>query len=137
MRWPYRVPHILSTGMLEALQRVSKFIAAVDWQGFVPDHISGDLGTEEGILACAIGDGRRMMAWLVRKAEARKGEEREKLTIEGLEPGEYEVKYWDPWRSCWLQEERLTWTEGVTIQTPAFEKDLIIVMTLRTEEEQR
>lgn len=131
MRWPYRVPHILSAEMLDALARVANFIAAVDWDGFSPENITGDLLTTDDLIPCAIGDDETSMIWLVRKEEAVSGKQ-EEVVIEGLVPGDYEVKFWDPWRSCWLQQKVIAWTEGTKIITPAFTKDLIFVLRLKT-----
>ena len=130
MRWPYRSPHVLTTGMLESLARISAFIEAFDFAGFVPENLGADLIVPDGHEVVGIGDTQRKLIWLVRDESLQGEPAASVLEMHYIEPGSYRLSFWDPWSADWLEKDlavHFAKPRG-SITTPEFLKDITIVL---------
>lgn len=132
MRWPYRSPHILTTGMLESLSRISTFIEAFDFTDFMPENLGSDLVLPDGHEVMGIGDANRKLIWLVREEHLQGEPLATDLELARIEPGSYALSFWDPWAADWISSGSVvefTEPQG-SITTPPFLKDITIVLEL-------
>jgi mannan endo-1,4-beta-mannosidase len=105
MRWPNRHPHTLTPGMREAQRALSAFLPLVDWPRFARRNVTDALGLDPALglagFACASRD--QAVVYLLRTTTlARDGTLRPdaapahpRLTVPGLERGDYAVTRWD------------------------------------------
>jgi hypothetical protein len=67
MRWPYRHPHVLTTGMRRAQLALSWFLPLINWKGFNRKNISKEIAhTDTGLVAFGCADTRQAVIWLLR-----------------------------------------------------------------------
>ena len=130
MRWPYRSPHVLTTGMLESLSRIAAFIKAFDFTGFVPESLGPDLILPAGHEVVGIGDANRKLIWLVREERLQGDPAACVLEMHYIDPGSYMLSFWDPWAADWIERDLVIHfaESSGSITTPGFLKDVTIVM---------
>ena len=108
LRWPYRHPHVLTTGMREAQRALSAFLPLIDWTRFdrrpcIPRDVAvPDRGTD--VFACASAD--QALAYLLRgdggrraclgKRAPRDGTPAVTLALPGLDRGRWRLTTFDP-----------------------------------------
>ena len=94
MRWPARHPHLLTSGMLEALSSLAGFARLIEWRGFAPRDAVADVTVESGGV-CVFGcrDDHQAIVWLLRDTRfgASASESLEGMRLRRLAPGTYEV----------------------------------------------
>ncbi len=114
--------------MMDVLGRIARFVQEFDFSRFAPESINADLKVEDGHLAYGIGDDERAFIWVLREEHRQAGEEPTVVTLEGVERGVVEVAFWDPWSAEWLSREVMDSPGYLRIVTPAFTKDITIVL---------
>jgi len=104
MRWPNRIPHVLTPGMHEAQRAMAEFLPLIDWVNFRRRNCTDEvrLSTDRArAVACA--DNKQAVLWLVRTdALTKEGLMRRRakplavsVTVPGLAPGFYQIIFWD------------------------------------------
>ena len=132
MRWPYRHPHRLTTGMRAAQDAMAAVLPAIDWSRFARANWS-DRVTATGFHVFACGDGGQAVLWLLRRnslgddgrmdgcAEPRCA----RVRIDGVAEGRYAMTEWDT-----VSGRRLSSTFAVAV-AGALEFDLVPVQADR------
>jgi Cellulase (glycosyl hydrolase family 5) len=103
MRWPNRHPHVLTPGMRRAQQNLAAFVSRLAWPQFRRQNLNQEVRlSSAAFTAFACGDDRQALVWLLRRDQPRKGPLPENLApvpvtvaLPGLEPGNYQVVFWD------------------------------------------
>lgn len=68
MRWPYRHPHTLTTGMYEAQKALSGFLQWVRWHGFERRNWNKKVQlSTKALVPFACGNGEQAIVWLLRR----------------------------------------------------------------------
>ena len=136
MRWPARHPHILTEGMRQNLGGMAAFARLIDWQRFAPHDAQRDIRIgEKGVLGFGCSDGRQAILYFLRgkptrntpgMAPLREPLAQVPVALNQMQPGEYEVHFWDTRRGggCGCatshagSDGRMSWT------LPPFDCDL-------------
>lgn len=130
MRWPYRIPHMLSTGMHQTQRAISVVADRLNWNRFDPKNADARLSVNKPrliLMGCA--DARQAMVWLtqdvrVRPAEITPGVE---VTIAGFGPGRYEAVAWNTYTGSLLSRAILASANSrITVSLPALALDMAI-----------
>jgi hypothetical protein len=104
MRWPNRVPHMLTPGMFKAQKAMRDFLPLIDWNTFARKNITTDIRVSDGsVYACGCATSQQALLWCVRTSVSKKtgmiGFRVKKknffISIPNMERGSYTVKFWD------------------------------------------
>jgi mannan endo-1,4-beta-mannosidase len=160
MRWPYRNPHRLTTGMHAVQRAMSRIVPALDWRSFAPQPIDHQLrvimasgavdplesraaGSSLPVLSFGCADRAQALIWLLRDlrvTSARGTLPPAKLFLPAdlLLTGVYCATFWDTSRGVPLMCRRvkvLTSEAPLDVLVPSFTRDLAI--TIRQPDEDK
>lgn len=105
MRWPYRTPHSLTSGMRQAQHALASFLPLVDWRCFRRRNWNEELGLSDTkrFHGFACGDGRQAVVYVLRKqwftSEGQLADDTQPLnlavTLPELDAGTYRITEFD------------------------------------------
>ncbi|MEO5995334.1 MAG: hypothetical protein ABIN89_01470 [Chitinophagaceae bacterium] len=104
MRWPYRYPHVLTTGMRAAQLALSGFVSLISWKHFYRVNLNEEIKlSDEGLTSFGCGDNEQAIVWLLRTNAIGKNKLLEKNTraapfyafVPLLRKGSYDITLWD------------------------------------------
>ncbi|MBZ0288162.1 MAG: hypothetical protein K8I30_11155, partial [Anaerolineae bacterium] len=137
MRWPARNPHILTTGMKQALLSLSKFAGLIDWNTFRPSPL--DYFPAANIHAIGSRDDRQAVLYVIHPSTSKyptaytprpKIFSEIPIEIESLLPGVYHVSLWDVAASCLSHAQMITVASGEPLRLvlPSCRQDIAIAV---------
>ena len=140
LRWPYRYPHTLTTGMRQAQRALALFALLIDWKTFQRRTISKDVRiSDSGLTAFACVDSFQAVVWLLRTKQKRKTGMVDKnaaarsfqLMVPGLEWSPYRITTLDTVKGILIDAFTLSHTTGdvFSITLPPVKTDLVIAIT--------
>ena len=138
MRWPFRTPHVLTTGMHEVQRGLSRVVRGcnLDWLRFAPNPAESSVMFEgessEQVLVFGCLDGDQALVWLLRDCRQNidncpttSGE----LIVHGLEEGKYIVQAWETYTGSKQTEEAVFNADGLLrIAIPEFGQDVAVTV---------
>jgi len=124
MRWPYTNPHYLLPELRDNLLGLARFAATIDWGRFNAVNVQNKiLGSRRELIDFAISDGSTAVVWLLldTRLDETVSFADTSLTIRDVvNPGTYQVEYWDTYSGRVLLTEPLTIAgESVTLILPS------------------
>ncbi|WP_254561002.1 hypothetical protein [Dyadobacter diqingensis] len=134
MRWPYRHPHVLTTGMRAAQRNLSEFIVLIDWTKFNRKNISRLLTINEKmmhIFGCS--DKSQAVIWLLPSpGKSKKKQSTSIVSVPGLDPGTYKIHFWDTKQGLLKTEIMSKNTGDLNITLQRTETDLALAVRKQT-----
>ncbi len=139
MRWPNRMPHILTPGMRQAQGVMAEFARLIDWSRFASVNVSEEVALDpENLLCYACADARQAVAWVLRDRDElqREGEidfrpllPGARLKLPPMEAGRYSATFLDTLNGHVVGEQSLS-TDGGALRLclPPFRHDLAIAV---------
>ena len=137
MRWPYRYPHVLTTGMRKAQLALSGFMSLISWKHFDRVNLNQEIIlSDEGLTAFGCGDGTQAIIWLLRTNAIGKDRLIDKnaraalfyASIPMLGQGSYHITLWDTVSGKALQKFEENNNGILKLLLPAITTDLAIAI---------
>ncbi len=137
MRWPYRYPHILTTGMRSAQLALSRFLPLISWEQFNRVNLNLEITlTDPGLAVFACGDYQQTIIWLLRTNAVGKNKLLRKdakaqpfhVTIPLLKPGIYVVTLWDTVSGTAIKIFEWVNDEVMKLELPGVVTDLAVAI---------
>jgi hypothetical protein len=138
MRWPNRTPHVLTRGMREAQRALAAFQPLLDWPRFRRRNLNEEVAIAgAGVEACACGDDRQALVWLVR-TDSLQGDGRiapcteptpVEVRIPGLAAGVYRLTTFDTARGVVLCRSEVSCDGGPLAFEARVSADLAFAIT--------
>jgi mannan endo-1,4-beta-mannosidase len=147
MRWPNRVPHVLTRGMHCAQRALAGFLPLIDWPAFRRRNLNEEVRTNsEQVAAAACGDAAQAVVWLLRTNCAPRGRIEENgigcmlprdaeplavdVSVPALAPGRYRVTAWDTGQGRAVAAfECFADRESLRFETPGIVTDMAFAIT--------
>lgn len=138
MRWPYRRPHTLTTGMRKAQAALARFLPLINWQRFVRTNWNEEITLScKGVSAFGCGDEHQAILWLLRTDSIGKGRMLQEVDASPFYvripmncSGWYTVTVWDTLTGTALKAFKVAHSgdECLCIPVPAVSRDLALAI---------
>ncbi len=144
MRWPARHPHVITSGMQQAIGSLNRFSQHLKWHHFAPRdahaevHLNWNEVPYDGAHVFACRDEQQAIIWLLRTAPkdhrgilpTREPFPNIDLSLSGMDEGNYVVEAWNTARGCseWSQRTLVGADGTLRVQLPLLPNDLALAV---------
>ena len=126
MRWPYRNPHTLTTGMRRRQHALAKFVQYIDWKNFKRSSLNHSISLDnEHVIPFSCGDEQQSVIWLLRNKPSSVHSENFKMNFTADK--KYSVMFWDTTAGKKIKEITVDDMHKQCL-LPSFEKDIAIYL---------